>query len=204
MKTFPPRGIYLITDGSGDKLVDKVEQALAGGVVLVQYRDLTSDASRRYAEASALATLCARHGVPLIIDHDVALARAVGADGVHMSQGDGDPARAREALGRQAIIGVSCHGSAELARAAASAGADYVSFGAFFSSPTKPHAGRSSLDVLRETAALGVPRVAIGGITAENGRLLVDAGADFLASVSSILAAADVCQAARAMTALYP
>lgn len=204
MRTLPKHGIYVITDGPGQRLVEKIEQALAGGAAMVQYRDLTEDSARRRDEAGALAALCRRHGTPLIIDHDVALAKAVGAAGVHMSQADGDPASARAVLGEESIIGVSCYASAELAQLAAKAGASYVSFGAFFPSPTKPHAGRAALELLRQTATLGIPRVAIGGITPENGGLLVDAGADFLATVSAVLAAPDICDATRQMAALYP
>lgn len=203
MSILPKQGIYVITDGCSDRLIERIELALAGGAAMVQYRDLTNDTSRRRDEAHALASLCAQHGAPLIIDHDIALAKAVAAAGIHMSQADGDPAAARAELGREAIIGVSCYASAELAHAAAKAGASYVSFGAFFPSPTKPDAGRAPLELLLDTATLGVPRVAIGGITPENGGVLVDAGADFLATVSTVLAAPDVRQAARRMADLY-
>lgn len=203
MSTLPRNGIYAITDGQPQRLIERSEQALAGGVAMIQYRDLSKDHPRRLAEASALAALCARYGRPLIIDHDLALARAVGAAGVHLSQADGDPAAARAVLGADSIVGVSCYASAELATAAAHAGASYVSFGAFFPSPTKPDAGRAPLDLLRQTAALGIARVAIGGITPDNGRLLIDAGADFIATVSAIYGANDTRAAAADMAALF-
>lgn len=204
MKALPRNGIYAITDGRSGHLVEQVEQALAGGVAMLQYRDLTSDASRRLTEATALATLCDRYDVPLVIDHDVDLAKAVGAAGVHLGQTDGDPAQARLALGTDAIVGVSCYASAELAIAAARAGASYVSFGAFFPSPTKPGAGRAPLELLKATADLGVPRVAIGGITIDNAGLLVDAGADFLATVSALFDARDTRTAAAQLASLFP
>jgi thiamine-phosphate pyrophosphorylase len=203
MSTLPRNGIYAITDGQPHRLVERTEQALAGGVAMIQYRDLSNDHPRRFAEATALATLCARHGRPLIIDHDIALAQAVGAAGVHLSQADGDPAAARAMLGAQSIVGMSCYASVELAVASARAGASYVSFGAFFPSPTKPQAGRAPLDLLRQTATLGIARVAIGGITPDNGRLLVDAGADFIATVSAIYGASDTRTAAAEMAALF-
>lgn len=204
MKALPRNGIYAITDGRSGHLVEQVEQALAGGVAILQYRDLTSDASRRLTEATALATLCDRYDVPLVIDHDVDLAKAVGAAGVHLGQTDGDPAQARLALGTDAIVGVSCYASAELAIAAARAGASYVSFGAFFPSPTKPGAGRAPLELLKATADLGIPRVAIGGITIDNAGLLVDAGADFLATVSALFDARDTRTAAAQLASLFP
>lgn len=204
MKALPRNGIYAITDGRSGHLVEQVEQALAGGIAMLQYRDLTSDASRRLNEATALATLCDRYDVPLVIDHDVGLAKAVGAAGVHLGQTDGDPAQARLALGTDAIVGVSCYASAELAIAAARAGASYVSFGAFFPSPTKPGAGRAPLELLKATADLGVPRVAIGGITIDNAGLLVDAGADFLATVSALFDARDTRTAAAQLASLFP
>lgn len=197
------RGLYAITDGRPSRLVERCEQALAGGIVMLQYRDLTDDAGRRREEASALARLCSSYGVPLIVDHDVALARAVGAQGVHLSQADGDPAAARDLLGAGTIVGVSCYADAGLARRAVSTGASYVSFGAFFASPTKPGAGSAPPGLLGETAGLGVPRVAIGGITPNNGRSLVAAGVELIASVSAIFAADDPRAAAAAMAALF-
>jgi thiamine-phosphate pyrophosphorylase len=197
------RGLYAVTDGPRADLLDVVAQALAGGAKLLQYRDLNADTVRRHAEATALRQLCRAHGVPLIIDHDVALALAVGADGVHLGRDDDDPRIVRAALGEHAIIGVSCYGSLPRAQAAARAGASYVSFGAFFPSPTKPLAARVPADLLRQSAALGVPRVAIGGITPDNGASLVDAGAEYLAAITAVFAAADVRAAAQRFADLY-
>lgn len=200
----PHRGLYAITDGPRTGLMDAVAQALAGGARVLQYRDKTADAAQRHAEAVALKRLCDTHAVPLIINDDVALAAAAGAAGVHLGRDDGDVAAARAALGSGAIIGVSCYDSLELARAASAAGADYVAFGAFFPSPTKPHAARASPDLLRQSAALGVPRVAIGGITPDNAPSLIEAGADFLAVISAVFSAPDVRAAAQRFACLYP
>ena len=204
MRPIPSKGIYAITDGPRDNLLQVVEHALCGGVAMLQYRDLTQDDARRHTEARALAALCARHGVPLIIDHDVALARAVNADGVHLRQDESDPAAVRAELGADAIVGISCYASAELARHAANAGASYVSFGAFFPSPTKPAAGRATLEVLRQSATLGIPRVAIGGITPDNAGLLIDAGAEFVAVVSALFSSSDACATAKRLNDLMP
>jgi len=201
---FPSHGLYAITDGPRIDLLEVVAQALAGGARVLQYRDKTADAARRHAEAAALKQLCDTHAVPLIVNDDVALAVAVGAAGVHLGRDDDDVAAARAALGAGAIIGVSCYDSLERARAAAAAGADYVAFGAFFPSPTKPQAVRASLDLLRQSATLGVPRVAIGGITPDNAPSLVEAGADFLAVISAVFATPDVCAAAQRFARLYP
>lgn len=203
MSGFPSRGLYAVTDGPRADLLQVVQQALAGGARLLQYRDLTTDQARRFAEAQALKRLCDAHVVPLLINGDAALAQAVHAAGVHLGESEEDLATARARLGPEAIVGVSCFASLEQAHAAVASGANYVSFGAFFPSPTLPHAGRAPLDLLRQSAALGVPRVAIGGITPDNGAALVDAGADYLAVVSAVFGETDVQAAARRFADLY-
>ncbi|WEN15137.1 thiamine phosphate synthase [Rhodanobacter sp. AS-Z3] len=197
------RGLYAVTNGPRSGLLEATALALEGGARMLQYRDLSQDAERRLAEAGALAKLCHAHHVPLIIDHDIALAIEVGADGVHLGRGDEAPATVRRTMGEHAIIGVSCYDSLARAQAAADAGASYVSFGAFFPSTTKPLASLVSIELLRQSAALGIPRVAIGGITPDNGRLLVEAGAEYLAVVAAVLAAPDVRAAAQRFTDLY-
>ncbi|MBB3227760.1 thiamine-phosphate pyrophosphorylase [Luteibacter sp. Sphag1AF] len=196
------KGVYAITDGPRDDLFAAVEAALAGGARLLQYRDKTKDAARRLAEASELSSICARYDATFIVNDDVALAAQVGA-GVHLGREDGDVATARAALGEDAVIGVSCYNSIERARELASAGADYLAFGAMYPSTTKPHAPHASLDVLRQAAALGLPMVAIGGITPENAPPVLDAGADYLAVVSAIFAASDIQTATRRFANLF-
>jgi thiamine-phosphate pyrophosphorylase len=199
----PPRhGLYAITNGPRDDLLDVVTQALEGGVRMLQYRDPGSDSTRRHDEAAALREFCQVHSVPLIIDQDIALAQAVGADGVHLDSERLLPA-AREALGAGAIIGVACGDSMERAQLAARAGADYISFGVIFPSPTKPLAPRAPIELLRQSAALGIPRVAIGGITPDNGALLVEEGADYLGAISSLFGAVDVRATAQHFARLY-
>ncbi len=198
------RGLYAITNGPRADLLDAVGQALAGGARLLQYRDKTDDMARRRTEATALKELCHRFGVPLIIDNDAELALVVAADGVHLGKDDVDIHAARAALGPRAIIGVSCYDSLQRGKDAAHAGADYIGFGAFFHSTTKPLAPRARVNLLRQSAAFGVPRVAIGGITPDNGASLVEAGADFLAVVSAVFAANDIRSAAYRFADLYP
>jgi thiamine-phosphate pyrophosphorylase len=198
------QGLYAITNGPRPDLLDAAGHALAGGARLLQYRDKTDDKARRLAEATALKHLCDRFGVPLIIDNDVELALDAAAAGVHLGQHDVDIDVARAALGPRAIIGMSCYDSLQLGEDAARAGASYIGFGAFFHSTTKPLAPRAHLDLLRQSVALGVPRVAIGGITPDNGGSLVEAGADFLAVVAAVFAANDIRGAAQRFADLYP
>ncbi|UPG89573.1 thiamine phosphate synthase [Luteibacter aegosomaticola] len=197
------KGVYAITDGPRDDLFAAVEAALAGGARLLQYRDKTTDAARRAREAAELATLCARHDVPLIINDDVALAQACGAAGVHLGVQDVSIAEARAILGPDAIIGTSCYGSLERAKQMRDEGADYLGFGAMYPSTTKPHAPVTTHDVLTQASQLGVPVVAIGGLTPDNARSVIDAGADFIAVVSAIFAAPDIQAATRRFADLF-
>ena len=196
-------GLYAITDGPRDDLVEACAAAIEGGAVLLQYRDKTGDDTRRLAEARALAALCARHRIALIVNDDIELAVASGAAGVHLGEDDADVAAARRRLGAQAIIGASCYDSLERAHALTAAGADYLAFGAFHPSPTKPNARKATPDLLRGAKVLGVPLVAIGGITLTNGAPLIEAGANYLAAISSVFGAADVRAAAREFAALF-
>jgi thiamine-phosphate pyrophosphorylase len=185
-------------------LIRRVELALAGGARLVQYRDKSRDLSLRLAQARALGTLCDAAGVPLIINDDIQLAAAVSADGVHLGRDDPDPREARRLLGPSALIGVSCYDRLDLAEAAQAAGADYVAFGSFFPSSTKPLAVRADLDLLRQARRrIRLPLVAIGGITPENGAALIEAGADLLAVVSGVFGAPDLRAAAAAYARLF-
>ncbi len=197
------KGLYAITDGPRIDLLDAAEAALRGGAAMLQYRDKTGDAQRRLAEARALRDLCARRQVPLIVNDDVELARAACAAGVHLGEDDGDVAAARAELGATAIIGVSCYDSLSRARDLAAAGADYLAFGAFHPSPTKPHARHATPLLLTDARTFGVPLVAIGGITSDNARPLIEAGADFVAVVSGVFAARDVAAAAEKYAKLF-
>jgi thiamine-phosphate pyrophosphorylase len=201
------QGLYAITAGDTATslgLTEQVARAIAGGARIIQYRDKSDDPIRRLAEAEALSRLCRERGLPLIINDDIALAALVGAAGVHLGRDDTTLAEARERLGMEAIIGVSCYNRFELAQSAIAAGADYVAFGAFFASPTKPEATPADIDLLiRARRELGRPVVAIGGITPENGRALVAAGADMLAVISGVFGAPDINAAARRYADLF-
>jgi thiamine-phosphate pyrophosphorylase len=203
MIPLPPHGLYAITDGPRPDLLAAVEAALRGGARLVQYRDKTTDMSRRVAEARALVEVCHRHGAPLIVNDDVELAARVGADGAHLGEDDADVAQARSRLGKDTIIGVSCYDSLTRARDLIAAGADYLAFGAFFPSPSKQSLRRATPDLLRQAVALGKPLVAIGGITADNALPLRHAGADFLAVISAVFSAVDIESAARRFVPLF-
>jgi len=201
------RGLYAITDAlliPDDRLTEAVEQAILGGARLIQYRDKSHDDARRLTQAKALYELCQHHAVPLIINDDVELAAQVGAAGVHVGKDDSAFAIARARLGGNALIGVSCYDRLDLALEAVRAGADYVAFGAFFPSPTKPTEIRASVALLRKArAALNVPIVAIGGITPDNAPLLLDVGADALAVVSGVFGQPDIQAAARRYANLF-
>ncbi|WP_324710627.1 thiamine phosphate synthase [Pseudomonas citronellolis] len=204
------RGLYAITDSkllADGRLLPYVEAALRGGARLLQYRDKSADESRRLREAEALRELCERHGATLIINDDAELAARLGVS-VHLGQTDGSLAAARALLGRQAIIGATCHGSLQLADQAVAEGADYVAFGRFFQSLTKPGASEASPELLEQARVrfANVPLVAIGGVSLDNAPELIGRGADLLAVINALFAAdtpAEVERRARAFAALF-
>lgn len=197
---WPRHGLYAITPDERDtpRLLARVDAALAAGVAMLQYRNKRADEASRRVQAEALLALCSRHGVPLIVNDDWRLAAEIRADGAHLGEHDGELRAARAALGPAAILGASCYDSLDLAREAVAAGASYVAFGAFFPSPTKPQARRASVGLLHDSATLGVPRVAIGGVTPDNGRTLTNAGCELLAVISGVFDAPDPAAAVRA------
>jgi len=201
------RGLYAITPSafvSTDALLTDVGQALSGGASVIQYRDKESSLTVRETTASSLVTLCHDYNAMLIINDDVELAKSVNADGVHLGQTDVAVEVARERLGGQKIIGASCYNSLELVQSAVSRGADYVALGRFFPSVTKPLVEGVSIDVLRHARRqVTVPIVAIGGITAQNGAPLIDAGADMLAVIDGVFGQQNIVQAASEIAALF-
>jgi len=200
-------GLYAITDTrylDDARMATAVAQAIQGGARVIQYRDKTHNATERARQASELAALCRQHGALFIVNDDVALAKQTGADGVHLGREDASLAQARAQLGPEAIIGVSCYNELEHALRAQSEGADYVAFGRFFPSRTKPQAVQADLALLRAARQkLRVPIVAIGGITPENGASLIAAGADALAVIEGVFGQADVRAAAERYTQLF-
>ena len=201
---FPRRGLYLITPDSDDNdaLIARVEGVLPFAACL-QYRNKRAHGERRESEAGRLRALCDAAGVFFIINDDVALAVRVGADGVHLGEDDGDIAATRAVLGPNVAIGASCYDDASLARTAVAAGADYVAFGARRAWWKKETARRASPALFAEAASLGVPRVAIGGITPDNAPQAVAAGADLLAAIGGVFDAPDPVDAARRIASAF-
>ena len=198
------RGLYLITPDARDpaRVSERVAPLLAFAACL-QLRCKSMDARALRETALMLRKQCDEAAVPFIVNDDPALAQGVGADGVHLGEHDGGIAEARALLGDQAIIGVSCYDDMQRAHYAAAQGADYIAFGAFFPSSTKPDARHARLDLLRDSTTLGLPRVAIGGITPDNARLLVYAGADLVAVISGVFDASDPVAAARSYLSCF-
>jgi len=200
-------GLYAITPevpATGSPLATQVEQAIAGGARLVQYRNKGEDSLQRLREAQALLAVCHSAGVPLIVNDDLELAARIGADGVHLGKDDANPREARRRLGPRAIIGVSCYDRLEDALRAQKVGADYAAFGRFFPSSTKPLAVQATPALLsRARERLTLPLVAIGGVTPENGRSLISAGADMLAVVDGVFGQPDIHAAAAAFNNLF-
>lgn len=199
-------GLYAVTPESADSiaLIGKVDAALRGGAHVVQYRSKSAEGSLRHAQATHIARLCRSHNALFIVNDSVELARAVGADGVHLGKDDGDVVAARAVLGHGKLIGVSCYDDIVRARAAQLQGADYVAFGSFFPSATKPMARRADLDLLRIAASeISLPVVAIGGISEDNAAALIAAGADAIAVVSTLFDAPDVEAQARRFARLF-
>ena len=193
------RGLYLITPDArdADALLARVRPLLPLAACL-QLRCKSMDATALRLAGTRLRAACREAGIPLIVNDDPQLAAQVDADGVHLGEHDGGIAAARAMLGPGRLIGASCYDSLQRARSAAAAGADYVAFGAFHPSPSKPGARRASPDLLRDSAGIGLPRVAIGGITPDNARPLVAAGAELIAVISGVFDAPDPVAAARA------
>ena len=195
MKPVVDYSIYLVTDEAclhGRPLLECVEEALAAGVTLVQYRAKAADGGVLYAEACRLKELCDKYGVPLIINDRLDIALAVGAAGVHLGQDDLPCAVARRLLGENFIIGVSAHNPAEAVQAV-SEGADYLGCGAVFGTATKHDVAKLGLENLRAIRkSVAVPMVGIGGITADNYAEVLATGADGAAIVSGILAQDDI------------
>ena len=184
------QGLYAITDPSlipAEKLIFSVEQAILGGARVIQYRNKLASKTIQYDEAGKLSTLCKQHKVCFIINDDPQLAKAVHADGVHVGKEDGKIADARKQLGKQAIIGVSCYNQLENAQNLITQGADYVAFGRFFPSRTKPDAVQADLRLLKDASQqLSVPIVAIGGINRDNVHHLIQCGADSVAVINDL------------------
>jgi len=205
------RGLYLVTPNWNDteRLIAATDAALAGGAVLVQYRHKDANADLRAEQAAALLALCRRYGRPLVINDHLDLCVQLDADGVHLGQSDDDIAAARALLGADKIVGASCYGELDLARAAQAAGASYVAFGGFYPSPVKKYSFVTQPELLdRARAEITLPIVVIGGMTPTNAAPLVARGADMVAAITSVYgsdaaAGLDAGAGARAFAALF-
>lgn len=197
-------GLYAITapELTAD-LIAACEQALMGGVKLLQYRHKKADAATRFMQCRTLLPLCHRYGAKLIVNDEAILANAVGADGVHLGQHGGSVEAARELLGEDKIIGVSCLNSLQLVQQAIDEGVNYVSLGRFFASHTKPDADAADLSIIQQATTLGIPLVAVGGITLDNAPQVLRAGAKTLAVAHGLFGQADITQAACQFAELF-
>ena len=201
------RGLYLVTPDWDDteKLLAVTQLALRGGASMVQYRHKTAGLDLRLSQATRLLALCRSYHCPFIINDHVELCLALDADGVHVGGTDASIAQVRVALGPSKIVGASCYGNLQLARDAQRAGASYVAYGGFYPSRVKKYPVTTDLGILaKSNRETGLPSVVIGGMTADNAAVLVSAGADMVAAISSVYLADCPQAAAQCFAALYP
>ncbi|HET7290401.1 MAG TPA: thiamine phosphate synthase [Thermodesulfobacteriota bacterium] len=201
------KGLYVITDKKlipRDRFADTVEEAIRGGASVVQLREKDTREDEVIEIGKTLLGLTRKYGVPLIINDSAELARVIGADGVHLGEDDPMVAHAREVLGRDKIIGVSCYGKIERGINAERDGADYVAFGTPFFTPTKPERTPTSFDVLKEAVSRikSIPIFAIGGITPENAESVLETGVDGIAVITAVFGSGDPGKAAREIASI--
>lgn len=200
------KGLYIITDAilTGSRLTSAVEQCIAGGAHIVQYRQKDTHLPTYLDDAIQLRNITRHSKTIFIVNDDPELAMKIDADGVHIGRSDAEVARARSIIGNDKILGVSCYNDIKLARRAQQHGADYVAFGSFFTSLIKPDAVKAPIQLIRRAKReLTIPVVAIGGINQFNGSLLIDAGVDAVAVISAVFAHNDIQAAARQLTNLF-
>lgn len=200
------RGLYAITDATlmADKFELAIEQSLQGGTRIIQYRDKSEDSKKRLKQARIIRQLCDQYQALFIVNDDIDLAIATNADGVHLGKDDLAMTTARDQLGHNKIIGITCYNQLQNAIDAEQAGADYVAFGAFFSSSIKPNATDAPLSLIRQAKdQLQIPVCCIGGITSNNANSLIDAGADMIAVISDIYASQDIKLASQTLSELF-
>jgi len=189
------KGLYAITSPnlSGDDLMAQTQKAIISGIGILQYRNKTADLAQQEYEANILSTLCKKNNVIFIINDNIELALAVNADGVHLGQSDQNIEYARQQLGGNKIIGVTCNNKIDYALTAQQQGADYVAFGRFFNSTTKPTAPLADLSLLQQAKkVITLPIVAIGGITHQLAPLVLNEGVDMIAVIQGIFSEKDI------------
>lgn len=200
-------GLYAITDphlSPGLVVVEHVRQAIEGGARIIQYRDKTRHFEQQLKIAKQLKIMCQRKQAWFIINDSIELALACEADGIHLGKDDGTIQAARATLGTQAIIGVSCYNDLERAEKMQDLGVNYVAFGRFFASNTKPNAPQAQIETLQHAKQkLNIPVVAIGGITKANAHHLIAAGADSVAVIQGVFAQPDIRLAANDISQLF-
>ncbi|HLS54752.1 MAG TPA: thiamine phosphate synthase [Zeimonas sp.] len=199
MKKRLPTGLYALTPDSVDDdwVVMAVSAAIRGGASAVQYRNKSVDAQQKLRQAQRIAQACRDGGALFIVNDSIELARAVGADGLHIGRDDGDPAQVRAVLGPGPVLGVSCYDSLERALAVRDV-ADYVAFGSVFVSTVKPGAVRAPLALFARAREAGMHAVAIGGIDAGNAFEVAEAGAAAVAVITAVFGEAGGVQRADA------
>lgn len=204
--TRPLRGLYVITDEKlipESRFTETIEQVLHGGARIIQYRDKSGDNSKRLQQATALRKLCNQHQALFIINDDIELALCVNADGVHLGKDDADLMTARQQLGNK-MIGVSCYNQFDLALDAEKNGADYIAFGSFFTSSTKPDAVRADPALLKLAKQnLRTPVCVIGGMTPGNAVSLIQVGADMVAVITDVLKAGNIAARCQQLASLF-
>lgn len=190
------KGLYAITDEnliSEENFEQAIESTLQGGSRIIQYRDKSKNQNKRLQQAALVRSLCTQYHATCIINDDIELAQAVHADGVHLGKDDIPILQARKILGENSIIGISCYDALSLALIAEKNGANYVAFGAMFSSSTKPEASKTSPRLISSAKKqLSIPVCAIGGITEENISQLINHGADMAAVISSLFSSSNI------------
>lgn len=200
-------GLYAITDAKfmpPEIFTEKARKTLQGGASIIQYRDKSNDKIKRLQQASALKNLCEEYNAIFIVNDDYQLAIDTNADGIHIGMNDISLNDARNKVGKNKIIGVSCYNQFELAQQAEKDGADYIAFGSFFSSPTKPDAKPAHIDLLIQAKKqLHLPVCAIGGIDIHNAPSLISTGTDMLAVISHIFNTDDIVSASTQFTNLF-
>ena len=189
----PKGGLYLITpdDSNSERFLERVLAVLSSDIAVLQYRNKLANADQIHEQAKVLLQHCRQMDIVFIVNDNILLAHEIGADGVHLGEQDGDLKTARNLLGPDSIVGVSCYNSLALAEKTAADGANYIAFGAVYSSATKPQARNAGLELFSQAARLNLPMVAIGGITLDNAAQTLAAGANFIAVIGAVFDAAD-------------
>jgi len=201
-----PNGLYAITDPRllpTERLISAVESALRGGARVIQYRDKTASDIELVKNAQSLRDLCADYQARLIINDDLNLCLRINADGLHLGKSDGDISHARDKLGDDKLLGVTCHSDLAYAQRCIQHGVDYCAFGRIFPSKTKANAPHCTLDTLKKAVKLACPSVAIGGITIENAPSITATNIHSIAAIHGLFGQQDIEATARIFSSLF-